>query len=397
MSDATRQPTAASLRALTRAGARVAALLGALELWAAGCARFGFERVEPGGFAGIGGALVITGAGGAGSASAGSPGAGGADAASGGSGSARAAGSAGVADSDASAPPDPGDCSDGVRDGDETGADCGGSRCSPCPCSLGAPELLGDPNSPGNDLWSPKLSSDGLELYFAVTVPGFGEQIGVATRPDRASPFGLGQALPAPVNTGGEGTPDLSLDGRSLYFYSSRSGGAGNRDLYVATRSKDSADFGNVTPLTSLNTPDLDYQPWLSADELSIYFASGPAGSNDIFRATRGSTRDDFGQPQLVSELSSPSDEGGLTVSSDGLEVILTSNRPGGPGGRDLYVATRASQSAPFSTPQLLDALDTAENEIDPAFSPDGSELYFVSNRGGGDSNIYRVARSCQR
>jgi len=390
MSDATRQPAAAALRAPTRAVASSAALFAALAVWAAGCARFGFERLEPLGDAGLAGALVITGSGGAGgldpSATAGSSGSGVAGAAGGGSSSA----------GDASVAPDPG-CSDGVRNGDEAGVDCGGSRCLPCVCSLGEPELLGDPNYPGNDLWSPKLASDGLSLYFAVSVPGFAEQIGVATRPDRASPFGLGQVLPPPLNQSGEGTPYLSLDGRSLYFYSSRSGGAGNRDLYVATRRSLSDDFDRVTPLTSLNTPDLDYQPWLSPDELSIYFASGPASSNDIFRATRGSPSDDFGQPQLVSELSSPSDEGGLTLSSDGLEVILASNRPGGPGGRDLYIAARASQSEPFSSPQLLVALDSAENEIDPAFSPDGSELYFASNRGGGDSNIYRVARSCQR
>jgi hypothetical protein len=368
-----------------------------LVLGAVGCARLGFERVDPGSDAGIAGPLVVTGSGGAGAldptGSAGTAGLAGAEAASG----AGASAGAGAGDSDAAAVPDLGDCFDGIRNGDEAGVDCGGSLCSPCVCTLGAAELLGDPNYAGNDLWSPKLSSDGLNLYFAVTVPGFAEQIGVATRADRSSPFGLGQVLPAPVNQSGEGTPYLSLDRRSLYFYSSRSGGAGSRDLYVATRRNDSDDFDRVTPLSSLNTPDLDYQPWLSPDELIIYFASGPAGSSDIFRATRGSTGDDFGPPRLISELSSPSDEGGLTVSSDGLEAILTSNRPGGPGGRDLYIATRANQSAPFSSPQPLEALDSPENEIDPAFSPDGGELYFVSNRGGGDSNIYRVARSCQR
>ena len=379
---------------------RAAGLCAALGLWVAGCARFGFERVDPSSDAGIGGALVITGSGGAGadpSATAGGAGSGSADAASGGGAAAGGGGGSGAADGDASAPPQAGDCFDGVRNGDEAGVDCGGSRCSPCVCSLGTPELLGNPNSPGNDLWSPKLSSDGLHLYFAVTVPGFAEQLGVATRPDRSSPFGLGQSLPAPINGMGEGTPYLSLDRRSLYFYSSRSGGAGNRDLYVATRSDDSDNFGNVTALSSLNSADLDYQPWLSPDELTIYFASGPASSNDIFRAVRGSTRDDFGPPQLVDELNSTSDEGGLTLSTDGLELILTSNRPGGLGGRDLYIATRASQSDLFSPPRRLDGLDTAENEIDPAFSPDGSELYFVSNRAGGDSSIYRAARSCLR
>jgi hypothetical protein len=359
-----------------------------------GCARFGFERVDPRGDAGIGRALVSTGSGGIGawdpSGTAGGSGSGASEAIGG------RGGSAGVGEGDASVAANAGDCFDGLQNGDEAGIDCGGSACSPCSCSLGAPELLGDPNSPGNDLWSPKLSSDGLSLYFAVTVPGFAEQIGVATRPDRGSPFGLGQSLEG-VNLNGEGTPFVSLDGLSLYFYSSRSGGAGSRDLYIATRGSSSGAFGNVTPLSSLNTPELDHHPWLSPDQLTIYFASGPANGNDIFRATRSSQSDDFGPPQLVSELSSSSDEGGVTVSSDGLQVVLTSNRPGGPGGRDLYIATRASQSDAFSTPQLLDALDSAENDIDPAFSPDGRELYFVSNRGGGDSNIYRVARSCLR
>jgi hypothetical protein len=372
-------------------------VLATLATWAAGCARFGFERLELRSDGGIGGALVITGSGGARGLglpeTAGGSGLAGADADAGGSSS---AGAADAGDRDASAVPVASDCSDGVRDGDEAGIDCGGSRCLPCVCSLGAPELLGNPNSPGNDVWSPKLSSDGLSLYFAVTVPGFAEQLGVATRPDRATPFGYGQSLPAPVNQAGEGTPYLSLDGLSLYFYSARSGGAGNRDLYVATRRDVSEDFGRITALSSLNTPELDYQPWLSPDELTIYFASGPAGNNDIFRATRGSTSDEFGQPQLVSELSSPSDEGGLTVSSDGLQVILASNRPGGPGARDLYIATRTRPEDPFSTPQWLAALDTADNEIDPAFSPDGTELYFVSNRGGADNCIYRVARTCQ-
>jgi hypothetical protein len=395
MSDVTRQPAAAALRAPTRASVHRATLLAVLASWAAGCARFGFERVEPRSDAGIGGVLVTTGSGAAGalgSGTAGSSGSGAAGTASGGG----AGGASGASEGDASAAANTGDCFDGVQNGGESGVDCGGS-CVPCPCSLGAPELLADPNSPGNDLWSPKLSSDGLSLYFAVTVPGFAEQIGVATRADRQSPFGLGQSLEGAINLSGEGTPFVSLDGLSLYFYSSRAGGAGDRDLYFASRPSVSSAFGNITPLTSLNTPGLDYQPWLSPDQLTIYYASGPSGSNDIFRATRSSTADEFGPPQLVSELSSSSDEGGLTVSSDGLEVILASNRPGGPGGRDLYIATRASTSDTFSTPQLLEVLDSAQNDIDPAFSPDGSELYFVSNRGAGDSNIYRVARSCQR
>lgn len=327
------------------------------------------------------GPLVTTGSGSAGS---GSP----RDGGSAGSGSERA--EAGGEDAAS------GNCFDGARNGGETGVDCGGG-CVPCSCSLGAPERLDDPNYPGNDLWSPKLSSDGLRLYFGVTIPGSAEQIAVATRPDRSAPFGLGEPLPAPINQGKEGTPYLTLDGLSLYFYSERAGGAGSRDLYVATRQSSGDAFAEITPLSSVNTSELDYLPWLTADALTLYFASGPAGNADIHRSTRASPSDAFGPPEAVTELNTPSDEGGVTLSSDGLEIILASNRPGGAGARDLYRATRASPNEPFSVLEPLEGLNTPENEIDPAFSPDGAELYFASNRGGGESALYRSVRSCAR
>jgi Tol biopolymer transport system component len=284
-----------------------------------------------------------------------------------------------------------------VRNGGEDGVDCGGSRCAPCLCTFEAPERLADPNFAGNDLWSPTLSSDGLSLYFGLTVPGLAEQVAAATRADRASAFGLGQPLAAPVNLGKEGTPYLSRDGLSLYFYSQRTGGAGNRDLYVATRQTSADAFDDVTPLSSLNTSGLDYQPWLTPDELTIYFASGSAGSCDIFRATRPSVSATFDPPEAVTELNTSSDEGGITLSANGREAILASNRPGGSGARDLFRFTRARTDVPFSDPEPIGELNTADNELDPAFSPDDNELYFASNRGGSDSALYRAVRRCTR
>jgi hypothetical protein len=288
-------------------------------------------------------------------------------------------------------------CADGVRGVGESGVDCGGPSCAPCQCALGAPEPLGSPNFPGNDLWSPSLSSDGLSLYFAVTVPGVSEQIAVATRSDRGAEFGLGQPLPSPVNQGTDGTPYLAASGLSLYFFSERAGGAGGRDLYVAARTTTSAPFDTVRALSSLNTADREHLPWVSADELSIYFVSNRVGVADVFRATRSSTSDEFETPEAVTELNSEGEDGGLALSPDGLMLILASDRAGGTGARDLYLATRTSTSQPFSSPVPLTDLDTAQNEFDPAFSIDGDELYFASNRGGGDTLLYRSLRSCSR
>jgi hypothetical protein len=371
------------------------------------CARFGFERLGPGDDAGIGGfsALDASAAGRGGVSGDGSVGgsmaAGGEAGAAGGAGGVSGeAGEGGARDGGAPPEGDSGapvaSCADGTRNGDELGVDCGGT-CPRCNCSLGAPERLGNPNYPGNDLWSPRLSGDGLTLFFAVTVPGTGEQIAYASRPERASSFGLGNVMPAPINQGNEGTPHPALDNRRLYFYSQRAGGAGSRDLYMATRGIGPNPFDGVTvvPLSSLNGPELDYLPWLSPDELVIYFVSGAAGAGDIYRATRSSRGADFEPPAPMAELNTSSDEGGITVSADGLEAIFMSNRPGGAGARDLYRVTRADASEPFGTAELLDTIDTADNEIDPAFSPDGRELYFASNRDGGNSALYRAPRSC--
>lgn len=262
-------------------------------------------------------------------------------------------------------------------------------------CTLSAPELLGSPNFPGNDLWSPSPSADGLSLFFAVLVPGWVEQIAVSVRSTPSAAFGDGQSLPAPVNTNTEGTPALSADGLSLYFFSERAGGAGGRDLYLATRSSTSAQFDTVRALVALNTPEREHLPRVSADELTLHFVSNRSGDTEIWRATRASRTADFEAPQLVPELNSDSEDGAVTLSPDGLEAILSSNRAGTLGGRDLYRATRGSSSEPFSTPEPLTELNSAVNDYDPTLSFDGTELYFVSNRNGSNSEVYRSRRSC--
>jgi len=286
-------------------------------------------------------------------------------------------------------------CDDGTQNGNELATDCGGPDCAPCPCSFGAPELLGNPNYAGNQLWAPSLSNDALTLYVAVVVPGVSEQVAVTTRPDRGNTFDFASSVPAPVSQSVEGTPHISLDGLSLYFFSERAGsGSGARDLYVATRSSPSGNFDTATPLTSVNSSSLDHLPWTNGDELTLYFASLRGGNMDIWRSTRASRGDAFGAPAAVNELNSSADDNGMTLTQDERTVIIASNRPNGAGGYDLYQAARASTSEPFSTPEPLTALNTSAVETDPSLSPDGAELFFVSTRNGANE-IWRSLRTC--
>lgn len=95
-------------------------------------------------------------------------------------------------------------------------------------------------NTESNDS-RPNVSRDGLEVYFESNRPGtLGLQdVWVSTRPSTSSAWSTPVNLGPDVNsTAADGRPSLAFDKTTLYFHSTRPGGAGGTDLYVTTRSK---------------------------------------------------------------------------------------------------------------------------------------------------------------
>jgi hypothetical protein len=286
-------------------------------------------------------------------------------------------------------------CSDSLQNQDETDVDCGGTACAPCPCTFGAPQVLGTPNNFGS-VWSPTLSSDGLTMYLSLTSSGLNERVAVTTRPSRGNNFGNVSALPSPVNTSADGTPELSADGLSLYFYSQGFGGVGARDLYVATRANTSSGFNTVRELTTVNSSQRDDRPWVSPDELTLYFSSQRAAlSDDLWRATRSSRSDAFGTPVAVTELNSTGNDAGIFLTADGLVALFASDRSGGSGGMDIYRATRASTSSPFSMPERVSALNSNADDFDAQLTADSTEVFFASTRNTGTYRLWRSLVTC--
>ncbi len=81
-----------------------------------------------------------------------------------------------------------------------------------------------------------------------------------------------------------------------------------------------------------------------------------------------------------------------LTISPDGQTALWFSrNRPGGPGGYDIWVSHRTESEWGPASPAPF---NSAQRDFDPAFSPDGRFVYFCSDRpgGAGGDDIYRVA-----
>jgi WD40-like Beta Propeller Repeat len=95
-----------------------------------------------------------------------------------------------------------------------------------------------------------------------------------------------------------------------------------------------------------------------------------------------------------------PSLDGCPFIARDGKTFYMASNRPGGLGGIDIWVSTRASRDAPWGAPVNVGApVNSAANDFCPTISRDGHLFYFVSNRAGGcgGDDIYVTRLRVQR
>ena len=110
-----------------------------------------------------------------------------------------------------------------------------------------------------------------------------------------------------------------------------------------------------------------------------MVFVRGSAGKNaDLYTAQwNGETWD---EPRPIAALNTSFDELNPALSRDGQHLYFSSNRPGGLGGYDLWVA-RWQEGTWVEPVNLGPQLNSESDEIGPAVSPDGDRLYFSSNR----------------
>lgn len=120
------------------------------------------------------------------------------------------------------------------------------------------------------------------------------------------------------------------------------------------------------------------------------------ADSPDAITGDSGPAPSGWGAPMPVAGILTAGGEYQPTLTRDGLRICFTSNRGGG-GSIDLFCADRATVADVFSAPYALDSVNApAATDRMPALSADGSELFFVSDRGGND-DIFRATWSVPR
>lgn len=271
------------------------------------------------------------------------------------------------------------------------------------PFVVGVPKNLGPPiNTPSFD-GGPSLSADGLTLYLASARPGGvgDDDLWVSVRRSQNDTWQAPANLGSTVNsTAGDASPSISSTGLELYFDSGRPGGQGSGDIWVTTRARTADNWGpprNLGPV--VNSVSADSVPKLSADGLSLFFASsrpGGLGMRDVWVSTRPSRSEAWLAPiNLGPAINTPENEWCPGISPDGLTLIVNSTRPGGLGGEDLWMTTRATLTSPWAPLVHLDeSINTPGEDAKAEFSADGSMLLFMSTRPGGQGffDIWQVS-----
>jgi Tol biopolymer transport system component/Tfp pilus assembly protein PilF len=237
------------------------------------------------------------------------------------------------------------------------------------------------------------ISANGLTMFFSSDrPPGSGlADIWITTRTTVSDLWDTPRNLGSMINSPGKDThPRISTDGLSLYFRSIRPGGFGRSDLWVASRASMSDRWGTPVNLGStVNSSAHDSCPYISSDGLSLFFNStrpGGYGSYDIWVTTRKSTHDEWGNPVNLGPIINSADlDGNPSISVDGRTLLFSSCRPGQYGWIDIWAARREAENGSWSEPvNLGPTINSRYGEHMPFISADGSTLHFLSNRPGG-------------
>jgi Tol biopolymer transport system component len=196
-----------------------------------------------------------------------------------------------------------------------------------------------------------------------------------------------------------ESTPTFSPDGREVYFFRADTQFRNYR-LLVST-----CDDGRWTapqpPPFAAPPPIVEADPYLTPDGQRLYFVSSrqdhaaTGGENlDIWYVDRTAGGAWGAATRMPEPVSSPGSELLPRILGDG-RLIFGSNRDGGYGQSDIYIAAQQPDGA-WTVENLGPDINTAASEYEAAPTPDGRALIVVSDRGG-RSHLFRHTRQGDR
>lgn len=256
----------------------------------------------------------------------------------------------------------------------------------------------------GEDDENPTLTQDMLEIYFNSERDdgAEGSDIWYAERSSLDERFGEPLPLGGWSDDGSDSSPAVSGDGLTLWLAytpdTEEDSDEATTDVRMVVREDPSeADWQGPIAVQGLNTANDERPRPLGQGGLVMPLSrrvetdAGDGLWQTLLARREGEAA--FGEPVLLSELVEPDVsvvDGFLSL--DGLTLVFKVEPPGEDG--DLYWAKRTSVDAPFVGATAVPGADVNTDdgdERDPWLSPDGTVLYFASDRGGDALDVYRA------
>jgi tetratricopeptide (TPR) repeat protein len=247
----------------------------------------------------------------------------------------------------------------------------------------------------------PSLASDKQTLYFTRRVNGIDEDFYFA-KPDSCGGWFAARNMGSPPNTSAqEGAQAISSDDHYLFFMRnenrSENGWAlGGYDLYMAYRIACDSPWSVPQSFgATINTPAFEGMPSLSPDINDLYFVSdrpGGYGGKDIWV-----TRFEQGLWQLPRNLgpgvNTSGNETAPFIAADNKTLYFSSDGHPGLGASDLFISHKITDTVWTPAENLGYPINSPADDNSMFVTADGKTVLFASDRDkmAGDFDIYET------
>ncbi|MCH2230214.1 MAG: OmpA family protein [Crocinitomicaceae bacterium] len=195
------------------------------------------------------------------------------------------------------------------------------------------------------------------------------------------------------VNTANpEYAPVVSLDGTSLYFTSRRVWDDKSsddfrdpmlnnhpEDIYVSYQDFEGA-WTSPEKLAFCNNETNEATIAVSSDERKIFVYQDATGGGDIYYSNFGGNKFEQLEKLEYNDVNSDSWETHCTVTPDGENVYFVSDRDGGYGGRDIYRIVKLPNGEWSKAQNMGPEINTPYDEDSPFIAVNNKTLYYSSN-----------------
>ena len=180
----------------------------------------------------------------------------------------------------------------------------------------------------------------------------------------------------------------------ALYFATNRGGGAGGLDIWRAAY--DDGVFGEPEPVDAgLNTAADESDPAPLMGTRALAFASDRDGDWDLYLARPRVGEPSEDEPESnweieeLEAINSAFEDREPSFASNGLGMVLSSDRPGGAGGYDLWRSVQ--KDGQWLPAEVIPGVGSPGDERSPLSSRDGFTLYYSSAEASGSGDLFRA------